>query len=296
MSMEPERLEQLKVIQMASLQLQQGNAARALATLEQGGGAILEEPSYWFFRAWALYDLKRTQESVTAARKGLALDPNGPWTLFILSLSQIRLEKLADAENSILAALRLEPENPTFLTQYALMVAKVGQWEKAEQLQAEAERIAPNHSSVRENRTRLAFILGDKKSATAGARTLLENDPEDSFAHFVTGHMAVEEGAFKEGEKRLVTAARHNPENPTIRAAARHSRFLRHPLLVPLYPIEKFGAIPLWIGFIVAVYGLRAIGQLQLAWVVSIIYILYCVYSWVVPRALKWYLERKRRG
>jgi tetratricopeptide (TPR) repeat protein len=284
------------VIQLASVQLEQGNAARALATLEQGGGALLEEPSYWFHRAWALYDLKRTQESITAARKGLALQPNGAWTLFILALSQERLEKFADAETSLLSALRLAPENPAFLTRYALLVAKAGQWEKAERLQAEAERIAPNHSGVKENRTKLAFILGDTHRAVAGAQAMLAEDPEDTFAQYVTGQVALEQGAYAEGEKRLMTAARQNPTDRVVTSAARHSRFLRHPLLIPLYPIEKFGAIPLWIGFIVVAYGLRALGQVQLATIVSVIYLLYCVYSWVVPRALKWYLERQRKG
>lgn len=294
MSVPPERLEALKVIQLADLHLQQGNAQRALATLEQGGGTILEEPSYWFHRAWALYDLKRTDESITAARKGLALDPNGVWTLFMLSLNLERLGKFGEAESALLGALRLAPENPAFLTHYALLVAKAGQWDKVERLQTEAERVAPTHDIVRRNRTKLAFIRGDKQAAVAGANEILADDPEDTFAQYVTGHLAVEQGAYAEAEKRFMTAARQNPNDKAVTAAARHTRYLRHPLLIPLYPIEKFGSIPIWIGFIVVVYGLQALGQLQLAGIIATIYIIYVIYSWVVPRALKWYLERKR--
>lgn len=294
MTLSPERLEAFKVIQLAELHLQQGNPQRALATLEQGGGAILEEPGYWFQRAWALYDLKRTDESITAARKGLALAPNGVWTLLILSLNLERIGKFGEAENALLHALQLAPENPVLLTHYALLVAKAGQWDKAERLQAEAERVAPAHSVVRQNRTKLAFIRGDKQGAVAGANQILADDAEDTFAQYVTGHLAVEQGAYAEAEKRFTAAARQNPNDKAVTDAVRHTRYLRHPLLIPLYPIEKFGSIPIWIGFIVVVYGLQALGQLQLAGIIATIYIIYVIYSWVVPRALKWYLARKR--
>jgi tetratricopeptide (TPR) repeat protein len=288
--------EAMRVITLAGLQLEQGNPTRALETLDRAQGGVLEIPSYWFHRAWALNDLKRYQEGAMAAQKGLALNPDNVWMLFILALNQEKLDKLADAEISVLNALRLAPENPLLLTYYANLVAKAGQWDKAERLQAEAERIDPTNSIVVRNRTKLAFIRGDTKTAVSGARTMLANDPEDTFAHYVTGHMAAEQGAYGEAEKRFTTAARQNPGNSTVTSAVRQTRYLRHPLLIPLYPIERFGAIPLWLGFIVAVYGLQAIGQTQLATIVSVFYLLYCVYSWVVPRALKWYLERKRRG
>src|SRR5215210_709887 len=148
--------------------LQIDQPARALEVLERRQND-LHDPDYWLLRASALVDVDRHDDAITAAARGLDLDPDDGALLRVNAMAQTGVGDVAAAERSLLAALRLDPEDPALLSQYALLVARAGQLEKARRLLEEAERLEPLAPAVTYARGVVAYLSGDDDEATRHA-------------------------------------------------------------------------------------------------------------------------------
>jgi tetratricopeptide (TPR) repeat protein len=155
----------------------------------------------------------------------------------------------------------------------------------------EASRIAPDLNMVLKTRAQLAYLRGDHKAATVDGQRLLGLTPEDVEAHYLVGHMLAREGDYQAAARHLHTAARHEPDNEEYVSSARWGRYGAHPLLLPLWPVRRFGQVRVWLGSLAIIVLAGALGMETLAGILLIVYLFYCIYTWVVPPLIQSWLK-----
>lgn len=271
--------------------LEIGQPARALEHLDRAAGAAGLGPEHWHLRAWALTALDKHDAAREAITAGLASAPDDVDLLLALCDSHARSGDLEGAERAVLAALREEPGEAILLARYARLVAQGGQLEKATRLVEVAAELDPEEPYVSRTRALISHVAGDDRHAAAQAHALLETDPEDTFAHRMLGNVMIERGDVGGADRHLSSAAHLDADENTVRAL-REVRLHRHWALLPLWPFQRFGAIPTWIGAIVIMKGLRLAGLETASLVFALTYLALCVYSWVVPPVLRRLLRR----
>lgn len=267
--------------------------AQAISVLDRSAGTLLHDPEYWYLRCQALHDLERYSEAAQVARVGLGNDPHNVYLLYIYCNCLSNLGDLPGAEQAILAALRIYPDEPGFLSRYALLVAEAGQLDKAMRLVYEASRIAPNHPAVMSAQALIAYLSGDDKRMGQVSKEMLREDAEDALGHYLLGvHNAVQ-GNVSTAARHARNAVQLDPRNKALVTAARESMFSSHWLLWPLRLFSRFGPAKVWFAAIGTSMLLRKLGLREIAFIFSVTYLLLCIYSWVVPPVLKWWLERR---
>jgi tetratricopeptide (TPR) repeat protein len=267
--------------------------SRALTTLESGRPDV-SDAAFWRLRAAALYELDRYAEALDAAASGLAIDADDIGLLVLHGLANSHLGHIAAAERSLLAALRLDPESVWLLAEYALLVARAGQFEKARKLIDEAARIHPLSDHVATARDVLAYLEGDDARAAAHAEELLAADPEARSAHLLRGVALSQQGRSRAARPHFETVARYDPGDEDVVDMARHSRYATHPLLLPLAPIARWGQGRVWLAGVALIGLARATGSDAVMLAVGGTWLLYVVYTWVVPPLVRGWLERRR--
>jgi predicted Zn-dependent protease len=278
---------------LSRLYLEMGQPQQALEALGRVSTDQIEEPFFWLLQAQAYYDMDRLESAKQAVRQGLNRAPEHPFLLLLLTNCESKLGNLAAAERAILAALHRDPEDPTLLCRYALLLAKGDQLDKAEALVARASQYAPEDASIRSAEALLAYLRGDDRRAMDASLEALEKDPESIYHRQMLGGLLMEQGQVQVADRYLRAAARSDPGRRGVVEAARVSRQYAHWLLWPLRPLYRWGAARVWIVCVGSLFILDFIGLSQIAGPLTIAWIGYCVYSWVVPPLVKWWLKRR---
>jgi tetratricopeptide (TPR) repeat protein len=254
----------------------------------------LENVDYWKLRAFALYELERYPEALENTQKGLSFEPENIQLLYLLSRIQGQLKNFAEAEKAVLHALHMSPENAILLARYAMILGQAGQLSKAQQVIDEASRLNPDENNVITTKTFLAYLKGDRHKVKVYSQALLKEDPDNFFGHYMLGQSSLEKHHTRSAEKHLRRAASLAPELTTVTDATRESRFYNHPLMWPLYPLYRLGRIRFWLLSSAIMVGLAMSGLNSLAGLFVMLYLFVVIYSWIVPRLLRRYLNRHR--
>jgi tetratricopeptide (TPR) repeat protein len=273
-----------------------GQPQRTLELLSSADGDSFERVDYWHLRSGALYELKRYQEAIEAAGEGLARDPHWIPLLYVRGMAEGELERLPDAERTMLAALELDPQDPFLLCGYARLVARAGQFRKAERLVEEAARVDPENPRVLHMRSFLAYLRGHDRKAKRLSEDALSVDPEDSWAHRMRGAALLERGNVRGARRSFETAIRDDPTDRALGEAVRGTRIASHPLLWPVWPAQRLGVVGSWLVAMVLIIGLGALGLGVAAAVALFAWIGIVIYSWTVaPLVVSWLERRARR-
>lgn len=267
--------------------------ARALEVLNGLTNVPMQDPDYWYLRGRALYELKRYPEAADMLQRGLGQEPDYTPLLYMMCNCQDKLGNLAEAERAILTALRLVPDEPSFLCRYAYLVAKAGQLDKADRLVDEAARLSPYDTTVLQTRAWLSYLRGDDRQAEVYSREMLREDPDDPAGHYMYGVSKLNTGSVGDAARHLGTVARYDPTDHDAVKIARQSQMAAHWLLWPLRPFYILGPAKCWIAVIVAIFLLCSLGLYEIAGCIGWIYLLICIYSWVMPPILKWWYKRR---
>ncbi|GAA2807169.1 tetratricopeptide repeat protein [Kribbella solani] len=280
-------------LRMAGHWLRIGHPERTLDELQGLTGEAALDYRAYLFRGAALHSLDRNQEAIDVLRDGLAL--HGPFLgmLHILG-SALRSEgRLPEAEAAFLQGLSLDPNDPDLLIGYALVCLTAGQAQKASALVERAASHAPESAAVSAARAQVAFALGNDRDMHRHSAEALSHDPEDPNARALHGTAAMLTGDPRSGYTSLASAAASHPGDPDLRAAAREAKLINHPLMRPLRPFARINPLIVWIGAVAVIYGLRAAGLAPLSFAFAMIWLAFCVYSWVVPPLVRRWLNRK---
>lgn len=280
-------------LDLAHQLLADGQANRALEILRRTRPS--DDLAYWSCRAWCHRLLGDWPAAEDAARRGLELAPDYPGLLVVYADAARERDDLAAAERALLAALRLVPDDPVVLARYAVVLASAGNTSKARRVLDRAESTSPADRAVIRARALVAFVDGDDRRSEADARRLVADDPQDDSAHFVLAVALCERRRYDGAAARFRSAAALDPGDADYVEAARELRYLRHPLLVPLRPIQRFGLAGSWFALVMGFLAAQLTGLWPVALVIAAVWLVVCVYSWIVPPALRAWLRRQGR-
>lgn len=268
-----------------------GQPQKALASLTKiTDSDFFESGIYWVLMSQIQFDLEDYPKAISAAKKGLANEPESTVLLEILSRSYTEVDDLESAENTILQAIKLEPEDPSLLSQYALMLALGGQVEKAQKVLQRAKKYDPEGLTTRRAEGVLSYYIGDTKSSLESHRDILKDNPDDEYSHMLTGAALLEQGNMLKGNRHIKHAVQQNPDEEAFRNLAREGRRMTHWAMWPLWPVQKFGPVALYVFFAGGILLLRAFDLTRFATYFAMFYLGYCIYSWVVPRIIRKFL------
>lgn len=270
--------------------VQSGNGAKALAALKGVDDAAAHAEA-WALRAAAALSIERDQEGWEAAHRGLALEPDSLELLSLHAYGAMRLGRLAEAEGSALAALERRPDDPSLLCLYADVVARDGQVDKASKLVERAAGIDPESTSVMLARAELAYLRGDQRALERHAREMLSTDPEGRAGHHMQGVALANAGRFREAARHYAQIAGADPSDHGSAEIARQARAASHPLLWPMWPINRFGPWVVWAVGVGAMLLARSYVP-AVAGPVTLIWLAYVVYTWVAPSLVERLVNR----
>ncbi|WP_406055701.1 tetratricopeptide repeat protein [Kribbella sp. NBC_00889] len=280
-------------LQMAGHWLQIGHPERTLDELQGLWGDAAVDFRAYLFRGAALHALDRNAEAIDVLKDGLA--QHGPFLPMLQMLgSALRSEgRLPEAEAAFLQGLSLDPNDPDLLIGYARVCLTAGQAQKASALVERAASYAPESAAVSAARAQVAFALGNDRDMHLHSTEALSHDPEDPGARALHGTSSMLTGDSRSGYNSLASAAASQPGDPDLRAAAREAKLMNHPLMLPLRPFQRFNPLVVWIGAVAIIYGLRMVGLAPLSFAFAMVWLAFCVYSWVAPPLVRRWINRK---
>ncbi len=278
---------------LAQRYLEVGQPRRTLDTLEHMDGAQVESPDAWRLRAAAFYGLEEHDRAASAARQGLERAPDWMPLLFLLSVSEDARGNLGEAERAILVALEQDPQDAELLAFYAQLLLRGGQVEKAERVIDQAAELAPDSPDVLRSRISLSYIQGDDKAGARYSEQLLALDPEDATGHRLLGAFKWQTAGAGDAVGHLMEAARRDPGDRHAVEAAREARCATHPLMRPLWPVDRFGVATTWVAAVGTLFALRAAGLSAVAGPLGLLWLSYCAYSWIIPAWVRRRVERE---
>lgn len=272
---------------MAWRYLEMHQPQRALEMLGGLSSDDLEDPAVWYIRGHALLELEEHERAADVAQDALAKWPEDVELLSILAAAEAGRDRLAEAEQAVLAALRLEADSPELLAQYARVLMRGGQFRKAEEVLGLAERAEPDADVVLRARQLLAFIRFRNREARELAQELLRRDAEDPQGQMMLGALDLEKVRPRQALERFGTVVRNDPADRHAVEAATAAKMMSHPLMWPVVPFERFGAGPTWVAAVAIIFGLQAAGQETASGIAVIVWIALCVYSWIAVAVFK---------
>ncbi|MFI5938521.1 tetratricopeptide repeat protein [Actinoplanes sp. NPDC051494] len=273
-------------------------AGRPEQALQELGALPIDEafgPPAMQVRCAALILLKRWPEAVEAARAGLAAGGPDPQLLLWLGQAEQEMGHPEAVEQALLGGLALDPGDVDLLCAYADLCVAEGQPDKAAQLVAHAAAEDPHAAVVFATRVRVAFALGDDREAERIGQEFVAAYPEDPYALALLGSANAVRGDARTAYSNYRQAAAAQPANEVLTDVAMEMRVAQHPLMRPLYPMRRFGPLQTWLAWIALTTLLRATGFRAVVLVLTPIWLLYCIYSWVVPPLLRRHLRRSLR-
>lgn len=244
-------------------------------------------------RGFAHFGAQEWDEAAEVARDGLEDEPEDEGLLYLLSLAEEQRGDLAAAEGAILAALAQESEQPELLAQYADVLMRAGQLDKAGQVLGHAAAGDPDSPDVLGSRISLAYLRHDRRGAQRLTGELLAMDPESRRAHRMLGALALERGKPEVAEGHFGQAVRSDPSDHQAAGYARASRLLRNPLWWPSVFFDRFGVAATWVGAMLVIFGLRGLGLDTASAIATGAWLLLCVWSWIATPLLNRRLKRE---
>jgi tetratricopeptide (TPR) repeat protein len=258
-----------------------GQPERALAALAALGPETATSAQAMWLRGYAHYELERYEQAAEVAHEGLRDEPDDIALLYLLSISELQRDDLAAAEKAILGALAIEPTDGTMLAQYADVLMHAGQLDKAGRILEHAAASEPDSTIVLQARVALAHLRHDDRQARALSEELLSRDPESTSSQGLVGSLELLRGNPRSASRRFAEVVRADPADQDAATSARLTRRMSNPLWWPVQFFQRFGAGVTWVGAVVVIFGLRALGQETLALIATAIWVFMCVTSWI---------------
>lgn len=238
-------------------------------------------------RAAAQLGLDDCEAAARTAHEGLTDEPGDACLLHLLSIAETRRDDLPAAERAILGALALEPADPDLLSQYADVLMRAGQLDKAEQILGHAASAGPDSTTLLEGRIMLASLRHDDRRAQDLAEQLLARDPGSVAGQRWLGALRLQRGDARHASDRFAEVVRSDPTDHDIAAVARTARLMSGPLWWPTRVVTRYGIGPTWLAGVGTLFALRALGPPALFIVAVVLWVAFCVCTWVGEARLR---------
>ncbi|WP_167884267.1 tetratricopeptide repeat protein [Leptospira idonii] len=203
-------------------------------------------------------------------------------------------KQFREAEEILLSLLKNYPEDADLYAEYAILLIQNFHLDKARKLIQEGFRLDPENSEIMIANCLLSMTEG--KTPEHSLSKLISEHPDHQNTCILLGNHLIEEGKYSQAFSIFQSLFLVNPDDTETKDILIRLKVKKSPFSWILYPLNRFkniGIIFFWAFFIGATYGLKKLGYTTASGIISMIWIVYCIYSWIVPSALRfWYQKR----
>jgi tetratricopeptide (TPR) repeat protein len=293
-----------QLIERARMHLRHGNVAGAIESLRQALSVDADHAGAHALLALCLHDARRLYAAEHEASASLSIDPDLPLAHYAMGVVRLAQRRFRLAEEHLKQASALEPENANFLHSRARLYLLWHRRAEALPLLEKARQLAPDDA---DSWAALATYYHEERQperAEKLARRALELDPENVDALLAMGEIRLQQGNTAEAREHALLILRQNADDEAaIRLLA--SVKARESLLLGLWwRINSFfgtGSIMRRVVALLAMYlayrvGVLVLGDLGYAGAqlpLSLLWLGFCVYTWVGPTLFQKQLARE---
>ncbi|GED28296.1 hypothetical protein BAG01nite_43980 [Brevibacillus agri] len=267
------------------------------------------------------YDMKRYEQAREHLREALGEVPTNPTVLYMLSYCEFQLDndeaayelcvdvlqkgmvteyvyqllglilqsqkKWYEAEQALLQALALNPQEPGIIATYAYLMFHTGHVKKARLLMAEAQRLNPNDSTVLHYQFYIDLIASNKKQQRKTLETYVEVADDELYKLIKIGEEAYFRDDYKTAKENLIQAFLLDPTNERVKELLDAIDKETHIVFWPNRLVDKLGGpIGMWVVFVVLLFLISylapfAVGYFIVCWIV------FGIYTWISPLVYK---------
>lgn len=278
-----------KELSLASHYIEIGRYKQAKDILEDllsenpnDGSILYLLASCYYFLEQYLDALELVQE---ALNKGFALENCN----CLMGQIFVDTKKFIQAEECFLAALAINPRDAETIAAYGNLMIATGHEKKAIKLLEEALSIEPDNPIVLHYNLKIHF----SKDKNRYHQIKFLEDYMESASSEVS--KLIHLGLYHVLRKQHWTARQLFKEAFLLDPTSKHLQEILdefHPIYMPLYFVEKIGGpAVLWIGMVLIFMISEYFDIYYIATPLAIIYIVFCIYSWVVPYIFKKYFR-----
>ncbi|MFZ5814405.1 MAG: tetratricopeptide repeat protein [Bacillota bacterium] len=248
-------------------------------------------PELLFLLAVCEYSLDHYDEAEQLCRQVRAYgDPDDPRAEALLGRIALQREDYPTAERHLLAALRMDPQDASNMALYAQVLLKAGHEKKARQVLEEALRLDPENEVVLQVRYLFHQAKGQLQGELEALERYMIHGSNEVNKLLTAARTAIFRGRHREARELVREAFLLNPTDQELLSILRHMEVEGHPLMAPLRWVSRVGGPgAVWIGAMLIGFGSRALGWVEFAAAFALLYLLFALYTWVVPPLLRRY-------
>jgi tetratricopeptide (TPR) repeat protein len=227
--------------------------------------------------------------AMQSVRHVLASEPENASARFLYFQVLTELENYVEAERTIIGLLSDFPEEAHYYGRYADVMLRTLHFEKAMRLAREGLRYDPDDIACLTTQTICEFITHPTSRSNEGLQRLIVQYPQSTHTIRLVVIALVQRGDYSGAHRLSQELVRHDPQSESIVELARTLKIENHWSMLPLWPLRRYGwgaSAAIWL---LGVLGTRALSQVDptLAAVFVTAFLIYVVYSWVWPSALR---------
>jgi tetratricopeptide (TPR) repeat protein len=235
----------------------------------------------------------RYDEASRIAEHAVGLEPDSPYSHFVLSIIRQKRRHFEEAYESIQEAIRLDPYEADYFAQVATIQINLSKWQDSLQAAEQGLAIDPDHMGCINLRSIALERLGRVDDARQSTSEALRRDPDDAMAHISAGWNALSNSDYVKAQESFREALRLEPDNPMAREGmldALRSRHLLFRLMHRFYSwITRFSQgnqakiiIGLWLVHMILSRLGRAFPAIDpFVTPISMLYLSFVLLSWV---------------
>ncbi|MCC0564340.1 tetratricopeptide repeat protein [Brevibacillus borstelensis] len=248
-----------------------------LATSQEDGQLL-------FFVAYCSFKLDQLDEAETFAREALRVGYFGEEVYSLLGIICKAKGAYAEAEEFFLAGLAKNPQDGDLLAQYGYLMLVTGYEEKAKLLMAEAMRVDPESEVVLHYHYHFLRAYDEVEAQQETIRKYNEIAGSDVDKLLKMGLAALDRGNYREARECYRQAYLLDPGNEPLLYAIEEIDEIIHPVFFTNRLMQKTGGpVVWWICFIGAVFLFGKLDWEGAAGVLAMVYVPFCIYTWISP-------------
>lgn len=233
-------------------------------------------------------------DATREAQQAIHLEPDNPMAHYVLACVFDKRERLNEAKEAILEAIRLDPGQPSFHAMHASLLSQSHQWQASLDAANIGLMLDPENVACANLRSFALERLGKTQDALAESEKAVSRAPDSGHAHAMRGWALLNSGMYREAQEAFREALRLQPTNEFARTGmmqALNSNNFLFRMMFRFYSFaSRLGATSQWILVFGLFFGnrfLQAFANANPEWQpfvlpITIIYLLFCMLSWIV--------------